>query len=159
MASGMFFDPIVALRALPLVSSTCTLLFGWDQTFFLSLLNRPENRGTSKHLLPAYFRRMFRFGLPLVVSLIAISFWSGLAGARRVRQARPWYAAGAAAALGHLLFVPLVAPPVRQIIEADADTDVNERLDYWVRVNTVRTFTVDLAAWIAFVVAVGKTLQ
>lgn len=165
MASRMFFDPIVGLRALPLVSSTCTLLFGWDQTFFLGLLNRPETRQASKPLLPSYFARFFKAGAPFVVSLIAVSFWSGIANLvvrRSVLESRAswtWYLAGTVGALGHLLYVPWVAPPIRDIIEAKEDTDPNERLDSWIRINTIRTLTVDLAAWVSFVIAVGKALE
>ncbi|RSL53419.1 hypothetical protein CEP54_010436 [Fusarium duplospermum] len=59
MDSGLSFDPLVALRAAPLVSTTCSLLYAWDQHFFLGLLNRPENRATSKPLLQSYFTTFF----------------------------------------------------------------------------------------------------
>ncbi|KID74206.1 uncharacterized protein G6M90_00g081610 [Metarhizium brunneum] len=164
MASGAFFDPLVALRALPLVSSTCTLLFGWDQTFFLGIMNRPENRAKSKPLLQSYFNTFFYRGLPFVVGAIGVSTWSGvgnLFAQRSVLQSRQsfwWYAAGTIAAASHLLFVPLIAPSVRDMMDGKEQTDANDCLDEWLRVNNVRTLTVDLLAWGAFMVAAGKTL-
>ena len=53
------------------------------------------------------------------------------------------------------LFVPLVAPSVKDIYEGNGD--VNENLDRWLGVNLVRSLTVDLAAWVTLGVAVAKT--
>ncbi|KAM4057563.1 hypothetical protein HRG_009198 [Hirsutella rhossiliensis] len=169
MASRLFFDPLVALRAAPLVSSTCSLLFAWDQHFFLGLLNRPENRPHSRPLLRSYFSSFFRRALPFVVVTIAASTWLGIGNL----YARPdalvassslrWYAAGSALAAAHLLYVPAIAPSCRALICADgpaagADDDVNAYLDDWLTVNARRMLTVDLAAWAAFVVAVTRSL-
>ncbi|KAH7268275.1 hypothetical protein B0J15DRAFT_486519 [Fusarium solani] len=162
MASGLFFDPLVALRAAPLISTTCSLLYAWDQHFFLGLLNRPENRATSKPLLQSYFTTFFHRGLPFVVSLVAVSTWTGVANLyiqRPALQARGsvwWYVSGTALAVGHLLFVPWIAPSCQAIMEG---TDVNRSLDEWLTLNSRRMLSVDLAAWAAFVVAAVKTLR
>ncbi|KAL2179626.1 uncharacterized protein P884DRAFT_256895 [Thermothelomyces heterothallicus CBS 202.75] len=169
MASRLIFDPIVLLRVTPLVSSTCTLLYGADQDFFLGLLNRPESRAKSRPLLPAYFGAFFRRGVVFVVACLAVTAWSSVANlyARRPtliasRSSGWWYVATAALSTAHLLFVPLVAPPIKAIIDADedsagADADANATLDAWLRINRVRTLTVDLAAWVASVgAAVGS---
>ena len=165
MASRVFFDPVVALRALPLVSSTCTLLFGRDQSFFLGLLNRPETRNASKPMLRTYFSDFFQSGVKFVVAAIGVSFWSGVANIfvrRTVLESRGsfwWYAAGSTAALSHLLFVPLVARPIQDIVEDKEGVDPNERLGDWIGVNSLRTWTVDLLGWVSFAMAVGKTLE
>lgn len=66
-----------------------------------------------------------------------------------------WYAYGAALALGHLAFVPLVAGPILKITEAvksSGKTDreikeVNENaLRAWLNWHTVRTLLVDVPA-------------
>lgn len=165
MASRAFFDPVVALRVLPLVSSTCTLLYGRDQSFFLGLFNRPETRNASKPVVRSYFTAFFQSGIWFVVAAISVSFWSGIANLfvrRSVVELRGsfwWYAAASTAALSHLLFVPLVAPAVQDIVEGKHGMDLNGRLDDWIGINSLRTWTVDLLGWVSFVMAVGKTLE
>ncbi|KAL2163843.1 hypothetical protein VTH06DRAFT_5902 [Thermothelomyces fergusii] len=173
MASRLVFDPLVLLRVTPLVSSTCTLLHGRDQGFFLGLLNRPESRRAgSGALLPAYFSAFFRRGVVVVVALLAVTAWSSVANLCSARgpaaiadrlRLRWWYAAAAAFSTAHLLFVPLVAPPIKAIVDADKDdgdpADANAALETWLRINRVRTLTVDLAAWIASLGAVVSSLR
>jgi hypothetical protein len=66
-----------------------------------------------------------------------------------------WYAYGAVLALGHLAFVPLVAGPILQIIEAEKPSDKARRevedgneaaLRTWLSWHTVRTLLVDIPA-------------
>jgi len=167
MASGLIFDPLVVLRAAPLVSSTCSLLYAWDQHFFLSILNRPENRKLSKPLLPSYFNTFFHKGVWIVLGCLAVTSSTSVANLytqRSVLRARDsfwWYVGGAALSIGHLLFVPLIAPSVQRTVEAkpDSEPDANASLDDWLSINFVRMVTVDLAAWLAVGVAVVKTLR
>ncbi|KAI0594413.1 hypothetical protein F4775DRAFT_574130 [Biscogniauxia sp. FL1348] len=165
MASGLFFDPMVALRAAPLVSSTCTLLYAWDQHLFLSLLNARQVREHSRPLLPPYFKTFFRKGLPMVLGFLTVTTSTAVANLytqRAALQARGslwWYTAGAALAVSHLGFVPFVAPSVQALMEASSEDDTNKTLDEWLSVNMVRSLTVDLGAWIAVAVAVVKTLR
>jgi hypothetical protein len=65
------------------------------------------------------------------------------------------YAYGAILALGHLAFVPLVAGPILQIIEAEKPSDKARRevedgneaaLRTWLSWHTVRTLLVDIPA-------------
>lgn len=161
----MLFDPMVALRAAPLLSATCSLFFGFEQSFWLSVINTRELRHKTKPLIQPLFTRFFNRGVIIVVSGIAVSFWSGLANLyvrRAALQSRGsfwWYVAGTVGALSHLTFVPLVAPSIKDITAATEGTDPNERLDDWIAVNNIRTLTVDLFAWAAFAVAVGKTFE
>ncbi|KAL2104999.1 hypothetical protein VUR80DRAFT_9180 [Thermomyces stellatus] len=162
MASRLFFDPLVALRTAPLVSSTCTLLFAWDQHLFLSNLNLPDTRALSKPVVRPYFRCLFRRSIAQVLGFVAVTAAASAANLRAhrpslsARGSAPWYAAGALLAAGHLLFVPIIAPRVRALVQ-DAEVDPNDVLDKWLSVHAVRSLTVDLAAWVACAVAVGKT--
>lgn len=168
MASGLILDPVVLLRVAPLVSSTCTLLFASDQSFFLGLFNKPaEHRRRSRALLPAYFDVFFRRGVGFVLGCLAATFGSSLANllvrkpALVARgQAGWWYVAGAVFALGHLFFVPVIAPIVKAVMDADKEgKDANAELDRWLVVNRVRMLTVDLAAWAACLGGVVASLQ
>ncbi|KAB5576597.1 hypothetical protein GE09DRAFT_627177 [Coniochaeta sp. 2T2.1] len=179
MASTLLpFPGLTALRLLPLLSSTCTLLYARDQDFFLSLLNRPDDtRAHSKRLLPPYFRAFFRQGVVFVVACLAVTTWGSVANlyfsGRVLRERGSWwsYVAAATGAVGHLAFVPGVAGSIRRISEADGkgegegemskegEVDVNAELDEWLGVNWWRMVTVDLGAWVACCVAVGRSLR
>lgn len=173
MASLLFFDPLVALRAAPLVSSTCTLLFAYEQHFFLSLMNRPTTRAETRRFLPSYFTMFFAEGVVQVFGFLGITAATSLAnlylhtsgsrGTTLGEQGAYWYyAAAAGLAVSHLLYTPLVAPPV-YAIRGDKPLakgeDVNGKLDEWLRANWWRMLTTDLGAWVAAVVAVGRTLS
>ncbi|CAI4213210.1 unnamed protein product [Parascedosporium putredinis] len=167
MASRQFFDPVVALRAAPLVSATCTLLYAWDQHLFLSVLNQPSTRQHSRPILSPYWKALFPKGLSMVLGFITVTSSASAANlyahgpVLRLRQSYWWYVAGAALSLSHLLFVPFVAPPLEKIMEPsaqDGEVDPNAELERWLSVNALRSVTVDFAAWVAVGVAVLKSL-
>ncbi|KAH8883736.1 hypothetical protein GQ53DRAFT_752776 [Thozetella sp. PMI_491] len=166
MASGLFsFDPLVALRVAPLVSSSCTLFFAWNQHFFLSLLNRPEDRKLTKAYIPIYFPKFFAPGTVVVLVFLTATISSSTANLYTQRAALEasgsfvWYAAGAVLAASHLLFIPAVAPHVQTIYGADEKTDVHGALGSWLSANFARMVTVDLLAWVACTFAVIKTVR
>ncbi|KAF4120575.1 hypothetical protein GMORB2_3013 [Geosmithia morbida] len=180
------------LLVAPLVSSTASLLFAWDQHLFLSLLAHPtiaepvtagpEPHAGTNALLPPYFRRFFRRGLGRVVTFLAVTTWSSLGAVHhfgpllRSKGSLGWYVGAASLAVGHLLFVPAVAYPIKSIsenegggvevpVEDAAQKDAAgggglsniDHLNRWLRVNLVRTLTTDTGAWICAVTAVTKT--
>jgi hypothetical protein len=165
MASRTIFDPLVALRLAPLISSTCSLWFAWDQHLFLSIFVSPSNRSFSNQFLPTYFRTFFRSGLTWVLVLLGLTLsTAGLNIATdgvslRARQSLQWYAAGAAFATGHVAFAPFVAPKVRAISEDHSEGQPTRDLEVWLRLNRIRMFTVDIAAWVCFGVAAIRTLS
>ncbi|PKS06049.1 hypothetical protein jhhlp_007883 [Lomentospora prolificans] len=168
MASRQIFDPIVALRAAPLVSATCTLLYAWDQHLFLSILNQQKTRQHSKSIIGPYWAALFPKGLPMVLGFIAVTSSTAFANiykhgrVLKARQSYGWYVAGAILSLSHLVFVPFVAPKIQKIVapkEDEKDVDPNDQLDQWLSVHAFRSLTVDLAAWVAVSVAVLKSLQ
>lgn len=165
MASYLFFDPMAALAVAPLVSSTCTLLYAWDQDFFLRLLNIPEIRAKSNAILPTYFKPFFNKGLPRVISFLAVSFWSTVGNyywrypTLVSNDSLKWYVAGGGLALSHLLFVPFIAPCIQAIIKDDRSKgQPTDRSDEWLGINRIRGATVDLAAWVCMTVAVMKNV-
>ncbi|UNI18739.1 hypothetical protein JDV02_004995 [Purpureocillium takamizusanense] len=134
MASGTFAgpstgasttDPKRALLLLaPLASSTASLVFGWDQQLFLSLLARSTH---GEATLPGYWRALFPRGVARVLALLAVtagaSAGAALAhgGMLARRGALGWYVAAGALALGHLGFVPAVAGRIRELVERDGE--------------------------------------
>lgn len=164
MASGLFFDPIAALRAAPLVSSTCTLLFAWDQHFFLSIFNKPDIRSKSNELLPSYFETFFYRGVIRVMAFLSLTVSSTILNhyinhdSLVKSQSLRWYTAGAAFAAGHLLFVPPIAPKVQAVIEDRSKGQSTKDLESWLNLNFIRACTVDLAAWVCFVIGVTRNV-
>ncbi len=165
MAATTFVGLQTFLRIVPVISSTCSLWFAWDQHELLAHFTRPEIRGLSNQILPAWFGAFFSAGAPRVVGLLAATVLSSGAvlryspdGLLRDRGSSRWYLASIAFALGHQLFVPFIIWPIRAIPRDAKDKNVAE-LQAWLRVHTVRTLTVDIAAWVCCVVAAVKTLS
>lgn len=164
MASGLILDPRALLRTAPLVTSTCTLWYSFDQDFFLDVFLHPDHRSRSNDLLPSYFRVFFRRGVVRVLGLLALTLSSG--GYNILTDRQPgvgnqrsllWYTAGTVMAASHLLFVPPIATRVQAVVEDQSQGQSTRDLERWLTVHRVRTWTVDLAAWACF--AVGACLS
>ncbi|KAF3397618.1 hypothetical protein DPV78_008357 [Talaromyces pinophilus] len=166
MASRLVFDPMAALAVAPLVSSTCTLWYSFDQHHFLRVFNSPTNRPKSDSILPTYFKEFFAAGLLRVVGLLGLTFWTSIGNyywrydSLVGNQSLRWYVAGASLAASHLLFVPLVAPRIRAIVEDDRSKGTpTSVLDEWLNIHLWRTWTVDVAAWACLAVAVTLNVK
>ena len=66
--------------------------------------------------------------------------------------------AGAILSASHILFVPVIAPSVKGLANDTHKKYSNDRLFKWLCINAIRGVRVDLAAWVACAVAMGKTL-
>lgn len=164
MASGLILDSRALLRTAPLVTSTCSLWYSFDQDFFLNIFLHPDHRSRSNDLLPSYFRVFFRHGVMRVLGLLALTLSSGgyniLAGRQPgvgSQRVLLWYTAGTVMAASHLLFVPPIATRVQAVMEDQSQGQSTRDLERWLTVHRVRTWTVDLAAWACF--AVGACLS
>ncbi len=164
MASRRFFDPVTLLRLAPVVSATGTLQLAWDQQWLLSVFTRPQLEHHTNQYLPKWFKECFASGLPKVLGLLTVTVATSVINLRvrrsllQERGASVWYAAGATLAVGHLAFVPAVAPKVQAIIEDQPQGEAAGEMRKWLRVNLVRTLTVDTGAWICLIIAVSRTL-
>jgi hypothetical protein len=163
MASGIIFNPMAALAVAPLVSSTCTLWYAFDQHHFLTVFNSLANRPKADAILPTYFKDFFHDSLPRVIGLLGLTFWSAIGNYHWrydflvANQSLRWYVAGASLAVSHLLFVPLVAPQIQALVENEPSKgQPTSILDKWLNIHLFRTWTVDLAAWICFVMGVVR---
>ncbi|PHH60911.1 hypothetical protein CDD81_1022 [Ophiocordyceps australis] len=163
MASGAFFDVKTALLMAPLLSSTASLVYAWDQHLLTRPLTRPEAQPYGNMVLPAYWRVMLPRGVAQVLCLLGLT--AGTAAAALVgngqlvaaRHAAGWYMGAAALAVGHLGFVPLVAPCIRKMAQEETHDNV-ELQRQWLRINLVRTLTTDFGAWACAFVAVCRVL-
>ncbi|DAA73159.1 TPA_exp: hypothetical protein A8136_5084 [Trichophyton benhamiae CBS 112371] len=146
--------PRMLMRIAPLVTSTCSLWYSFDQDFLMGVFLNPNHRAQSNSLLPSSFRSFFRSGLVRVVGLLGLTLLSGGYNAfidKPGRETLYWYTTGTLLAASHLIFVPFAAPKVQAIIEDRPQGRPNSDLDSWLMVHRVRTWVVDLAAWGCFV--------
>jgi hypothetical protein len=162
MASGVVFDPLTLLRTAPLITSTCTLWYSLDQAFFLNIFLHPNHRTRSNELLPSYFGVFFGPGTARVLGLLALTLTGGgyniLAGRRSGlggSASLSWYTAGTVLAASHLLFVPAVAPKIQAMVEDTSKGSSTKDLEGWLIIHRIRTWTVDLASWVCFAVAIS----
>lgn len=168
MASGAFFNPRVLLLTTPLVSSSITLWFARDQSFFLSLFTKtPIERQKANEIIPGYIANFYGSGPWAVLTFVGLTFTTSIRNIwseRALLESRGslfWYGCSAALALGHLAYVPAVAWKLRALWEdncAGEGTDNVGMLERWLTVNNTRMFTTDLGAWVCAVVAISKTL-
>ena len=172
MASGLLFDPKKALLLAPLVSSTGSLVYAWDQDLFWRMLTHKDVATRADRLMPTYWRVMLPGGLTQVLVLLGVTTWTSVAGIimhkplLRARGALPWYIATASLAVGHLVFGPFVARIIREIMDDEGRPQKEERRTRnieaqkrWLWFNFVRMLTTDIGAWACACVAVTKTFS
>jgi len=170
MASGAFFDYTTALRLAPAITASASLTFAGNQQWIFELFTRPELAAQDKTFLPRWFATAFAIGTPKVVGLVACSVIGAVlnlrcgAGDLRARGAYVWYVYGAVLGAAHWVFVPVLGRRVRGVVECaeggkgEAEERCLGEVKGWLRVNAVRTLTVDSGAWICFVIAAVKAL-
>jgi hypothetical protein len=164
MASGAFFNYTTALRLAPVITASATLTFAGNQQWIFELFTRPELAAQSKTFLPPWFNTAFWIGLPKVAGLATASAIGAVlnlrdAGPLRAKGAYVWYVYGAVLAAANLLFVPAAVARAKGVAE---DTNGEGRclreMKSWLRVNAVRTLTVDTGVWICLFIAAVKAL-
>lgn len=67
---------LTVLRLTPLISTTCSLWFAWDQYEFMTLFSKRDLRPLSNQLLPSYFSSFFNRGAPRVIALLVTTIGS-----------------------------------------------------------------------------------
>ncbi|KAI0382851.1 putative integral membrane protein [Hypomontagnella monticulosa] len=169
------------VHLIPVISSTCSLWFAWDQYEFLMVFCKPELRSLSNKLLTPYFTTFFNRGAPRVVALLATTALScgyilRYSPCAILGDSASWYIAGKPAqnaewisnnnlmpiglsfALGHLVWAPVILPSIRAI-QGDAKENNVAELQNWLRIHAWRSLTVDIAAWVCCIVATTKCLD
>ncbi|KAF7114707.1 hypothetical protein CNMCM5793_009658 [Aspergillus hiratsukae] len=149
MASRLFFDPMKLLRLAPLVTTTSSLMYAWDEYWFLSGFLRPEYKHHSEAMLPRYFRRFFEQGIWIIASLNTLTLSSSVANLLIDRLALDrlgssrWYCAGLGFTVCHFLFVPLIAYPIRDIMEDRSKGQSTKDLKRWIDIHRILDQGVD----------------
>ena len=146
---------------LPLLTSTAYLQFAIDETFFFSLFLRPSHSAQSATLLPSYLSAFSRPGILIIASILGTQLLASLAAIALSEQTF-WYWVGFALTLAHFPFAPFAAPLLVDIAKMERgkekEEEVREKMERFLRVHAVRTWMVNLGAWVCFGIAVVQRM-
>jgi hypothetical protein len=152
--------PLKLLRLSPIISSTISLQFAYDEYTFLSCWMQPSYRPEANALLPAWFTSWGPWGTKVVFGSFTFSLASGLAnlftgrGVEEATVGRYWYAAGFVFAAAHLFIFGVKALKLLAMIRGGKpEGESTVSMGKWLEMHLLRSVTVDLPAVICFVVA------
>lgn len=152
--------PVKLLRLIPVISSTISLQFAYDEYAFLSRWVQPAYRAEADALLPAWFTSWGPWGTNVVFGSFATSLASGLANFLAGRDVqgtavgRYWYAAGVGFATAHLLvWGPTALKLLAMIRKGEPEGRTTVSMSKWLEMHRSRSFLVDLPAVVCFVAA------
>jgi len=150
--------PLKLLRLIPVISSTISLQFAYDEYAFLSRWVQPAYRAQADALLPPWFTSWGPWGTKVVFGSFTISIASGLANFLAGREvgeaaaARYWYAAGLGFAAAHLLvWGPTALKLLAKIRKGEPEGRATESMSKWLSMHLTRSILVDLPAVVCFV--------
>lgn len=150
------------LHLVPVITSTVSLWFAFDQYFFLGIFLHKDVEPSAKHVLTPYWSTMIGTGLGYIVAPLIGTMASTVtilnSTSTELLQAKSsyeWYIASIILAAGHFAFVPVVLPKIRAL----SDGGLTPALRLWMRIHVTRSVTVDLFCWVACLVACAKTLS
>ncbi|DAA73057.1 TPA_exp: putative Integral membrane protein [Trichophyton benhamiae CBS 112371] len=168
MASGMLFDPMRLLRLAPLISSTGSVMYSTCELIMNSAFLHPTIRREADVVLPRWFNTVFQSGVAVVVGLITITSSTSIAniylsynndlsiteGIMALPFSAKMYALGVTCALGHLTFIPWVAPPIERLRTNTSKRGGSAEMEDWLSVHRIRWAVADFPAWVAIFLAV-----
>ncbi|KAH9886581.1 hypothetical protein F4778DRAFT_786682 [Xylariomycetidae sp. FL2044] len=161
MASRRFFEPVVLLRLLPVISSALAMRFSHDQFFFLRFFLAPAHREQAGAIVPSYFRVFAsaeKYETAALYSLTALAGTGNLVYRPR-GAAGLWYAAGTALTVAHLAFWPKMTGVAQSLLRAGPGEQATQQLRRWLDIHRVRSSVADVPAWACFTVACLTCLQ
>jgi hypothetical protein len=153
---------MTVLHIVPIVCSTISIWFAFDQWFFLRIFLKKDIEPHAHHFLTSYWKSFVDSGVPIVLvgvagtaASTAVVLSTDTDGVLRDKGSYHWYMASAIFAVGHLSFAAKILPVIRDL-QNDGLTPALRR---WLRVHNTRALTVDLACWVSCMVASAKTLS
>lgn len=165
MASGSALDPLKLLRLTPLISSTGSLVYACSELIMNSAFLHPRIGSKSNDVLPVWYKTVFNRAIWLVVGLNAVSTSSAIANLLVGREellargSMKLYLFGLLGTIGHMVFVPFVMVPVRDIVEDRSYGHSCRDMEKWLRVHRIRMVVADTTAWVAYLAAVLATFS
>ena len=154
---------MLLLRIAPVITSTATLTYAWDQELFLRPFVRDSIRSKANPVLPEYATTWLERGYWMIVILypasLTLSLANIFAGHRPDVATQRVYWAGAAFTIGHFLFGQKAIRLLHAIESDESKGNSTDDLKSWLDNNAIRSFAVDLPAWLSFVAAAMMSLK
>ncbi len=146
----------------PLLTSTAYLQCARDETFFFTLFLHPSHLSRSSAILPSYLAQFSRPGMIIIATIFGIQLLAAL-WAISLSEETMWYWAGLVLTIGHFPFAPWAAPHLSKIGAMGREGKVDdkkvwEEMEGFLRAHRWRTWTMNLGAWMCFLVAVVKCM-
>ncbi|KAJ6518844.1 hypothetical protein C8R45DRAFT_949493 [Mycena sanguinolenta] len=146
------------LRISPIISSTTSLVWAYDEYTFLGAWMNPAYRTQSDALLPLWFKTWAPNGTRVLFTSFPVSLVTGLANAYTLRhhkttRALPFYCLGTFFALAHFFYGPRALRLLKAIRTGEPDGKTTKSMGEWLRMHSVRTVTTDFLAFVCFTVA------
>ena len=159
MASGLFFDPIRLLRIAPLIGTTGSLAEDTAELIIFSAFTDPRLRRSADQLPPQWFATVFARAGSVLIFFNAITTSTAIANPMRdwpnggpPPLSMKFYAAGLAAALGHMMFAPwVIGPmdaPVWNITNDRAKEGAVSEMRRWLCLHRMCMPVADVPAWL-----------
>ncbi|KAI1386968.1 uncharacterized protein F4822DRAFT_445098 [Hypoxylon trugodes] len=150
----------------PLISSTCSLYFAWDQYLFLRIFLKKDIVIYANRLQASYWKTFFPEGAVAVVGLIGVTSGASFtllrtsASLLRDKGSFYWYLAGGALALSHLLWAPPTLPLISTLQDEKKDPEnAPSALRSWLTLHVARAIISDAPCFVSCLVAAVKTLS
>lgn len=150
------------LHLVPIITSTVSLWFAFDQYFFLGIFLRKDVEPSAKHVLTPYWNTMIGTGLgyviaPLVGTMTSTATILHTTSTELLQEKGSyyWYITSIALAAGHFAFVPVVLPKIKAL----SDGGLTPALRKWMHIHVTRSVTVYFVCWVACVIASTRILS
>lgn len=168
------FLPTTLLRLTPIVSSTTSLIWAYDEFTSFSAWMDPAYRSEADSVLPAWFKNWAQKGNFVLLTSFPISLATGIANvlsmpgpAKSITWTSPrlWYGLGSFFALAHMFFGPRALGLLAEIQQKGKVDNEGKRasatdaMGRWLRMHTERTPITDLPALLCFVTAAVLGLE
>jgi len=147
------------LRLCPIISSTTSLVWAYDEYTFLGAWMNPTYRAQADALLPPWFITWAPKGTRVLFTSFPISLIAGIANAYTHRAsleatgALKFYWLGVFFALAHFFYGGMAVRLLKAIRNGEPEGKTTKSMGDWLRMHWARTFTTDLPAVICFTIA------
>ena len=153
------------LRLAPLITSTITLMYGFDHQLFFNAFLETSQSSRTAYFLPHWMKEF----VPRAKWIIIFGYFSTLVLAITNQYAQPqslqtngagtWYWCGLAGTLAHFLFAKTAIQSLNRLQDESKSEQSLVELRQWMDMNLRRILVTDLPAWTCYCVAACKVVQ
>ncbi|KAJ7703768.1 hypothetical protein B0H16DRAFT_1902232, partial [Mycena metata] len=143
----------------PVISSTASLLWAYDEYAFFSAWMNPAYRAQADALLPAWFKAW----APKGTRVLFTSFFNQPRNfahreSLKASGALKWYWLGVFFAFAHFFYGPTALGLLKAIRDGEPNGQTTISMGKWLRMHRLRTITTDLPAFICFTIAAATAM-